>query len=203
MAFYTDIVLPRLCDLAMRNRWLMPYRKRVVSSAAGRVLEIGVGSGLNLPLYGGEAREVLALEPVPQLLAIARPRAISAVPVRFIEGSAEAIPLRDESIDTVISTWTLCTIPRPTLALAEMRRVLRPGGRFLFVEHGLAPENGVQQWQDRVTPLWQRVSGGCHLNRPIRSLIEESGFRIERLDMGYLPGLRIMNFTYEGSALQR
>jgi ubiquinone/menaquinone biosynthesis C-methylase UbiE len=203
VAFYSDVVLPRLCDLVIRNRQLVPYRKRVVGSAQGRVLEIGVGSGLNLPFYGAPVREILALEPAPRLLAMAQRSARSPVAVAFIEGSAEAIPLDDETIDTVVTTWTLCTIPRVGVALHEMRRVLKPGGRLVFVEHGLAPEESVQRWQNRLTPLWRRIAGGCHLNRPIRAMIEGSGFGLERLETGYMPGLKIMNFTYEGSARAR
>jgi SAM-dependent methyltransferase len=202
MAFYSDVVLPRLCDLAMRNRHLVPYRQRFVSSAQGRVLEIGVGSGLNLPFYGASVREILALEPARRLIAMARRRARATVPVAFIEGSAEAIPMDDETVDTVVTTWTLCTIPQAMVALREMRRVLKPSGRLVFVEHGLAPEESVQRWQDRLTPVWRRVAGGCHLNRPIRTMIEGSGFGLERLEAGYMPGLKIMNFTYEGSAPQ-
>ncbi|HEV2356791.1 MAG TPA: class I SAM-dependent methyltransferase [bacterium] len=200
MAFYSDFVLPRLCDLAMRNRQLLPYRKRVVGSARGRVLEIGAGSGLNLPFYGS-VREILALEPVPRLIAMARRATSATVPVTFIEGSAEAIPLEDGTVDTVVTTWTLCSIPDADVALHEMRRVLRPGGRLVFVEHGLATEENVRRWQDRLTPLWRRVSGGCHLNRPIRAMIEGSGFRLERLETGYLPGPKMLNFTHEGSAV--
>lgn len=201
MAFYNDVVLPRLCHLVMRNRQLVPYRRRVVGSAQGRVLEVGAGSGLNLPFYGASVLEILALEPAPQLIAIARCSAKAPAPVTFIEGSAEAIPLDDKSVDTVVTTWTLCTIPQAVVALKEMRRVLRPSGRLVFVEHGLAPEEGVRRWQHRVTPLWRRMSGGCHLNRPIRAMIEAGGFRLERLETGYMPGLKFMNFTYEGNAV--
>jgi ubiquinone/menaquinone biosynthesis C-methylase UbiE len=203
MGFYSDVVLPRLCDLAMHNRHLLPYRKRVVGSAQGRVLEIGVGSGLNLPLYGNSVREILALEPAPRLIAMARRSAGAPAPVMFIEGSAEAIPIDDESIDTVVTTWTLCTIPQAVVALGEMRRVLRSSGCLVFVEHGLAPDQSVRRWQDCLTPLWRRISGGCHLNRPIRAIIEDSGFGLERLETGYMPGLKIINFTYEGSARPR
>lgn len=199
MAFYSDVVLPRLCDLAMRNRHLVPYRRRVVGSAQGRVLEIGVGSGLNLPFYGAPVREILALEPSPRLIAMARRSASVTVPVVFIEGSAEAIPLDGQIVDTVVTTWTLCTIPHAGVALHEMRRVLKEGGRLIFVEHGLASEESVQRWQDLLTPLLRRIAGGCHLNRPIPALIEGSGFGLERLETGYMPGLKIMNFTYEGS----
>ena len=143
MAFYRDIILPRLCDLAMRNRRLLPYRQRVIGAAEGRVLEIGIGSGLNLPFYGASVREVVGLEPAPRLIAMARnPAGSSAMPVSFVEGSAEAIPLDAASFDTVVTTWTLCTIPNAVNAVTEMRRVLKPSGRLLFVEHGLAPERG-------------------------------------------------------------
>jgi ubiquinone/menaquinone biosynthesis C-methylase UbiE len=131
---------------------------------------------------------------------MAREAADSGVPVRFLEASAETIPLDDGTIDTVVTTWTLCSIPQAASALGEMRRVLRPGGRLLFAEHGLAPSASVRWWQDRLTPAWQRISGGCHLNRPISSLIEGAGFRIERIETGYIPGPKPMTFMYEGSA---
>lgn len=201
MGFYNDVVLPRLCDLAMRNKQFGPYRDRVVGAAEGRVLEVGVGSGMNLPFYRPGAQEILALEPAPKLLAMAR-RAPNAagIPISFLEASAEAIPLDNRSIDTVITTWTLCTIPDAASALAEMRRVLKPGGRLLFVEHGLAPDEGVRRWQNRITPLWRRISGGCHVNRPIKTMVETAGFRIDRIETGYIPGLKPMSFIYEGSA---
>ena len=201
MGFYNDVVLPRLCHLAMRNRRLLPYRERVISAAEGRVLEVGIGSGLNLPLYRAPVREILAIDPAPRLVAMARASLGRGLPVSFIEASAEAIPLEDRSIDTIVSTWTLCTIPQAVTALGEMRRVLRPGGRLLFVEHGLAPDEHVRWWQDLMTPAWTRISGGCHLNRPIPSIIEASGFRVDRLESGYMPGgLKPMAFIYEGSA---
>jgi ubiquinone/menaquinone biosynthesis C-methylase UbiE len=199
MGFYNDIILPRLCNLAMRNKQLVPFRERVIGAAEGRVLEIGVGSGLNLPFYRPPVREVLALEPAPRLVSMAR-SASHSMPVNFLEASAEAIPLDEHSVDTVVTTWTLCTIPQVATALAEMRRVLRRGGKLLFVEHGLAPDEGVRRWQDRLTPVWRRFSGGCHLNRPIRSMIEGAGFRIERIETGYIPGPKPMTFMYEGSA---
>ena len=123
--------------------------------------------------------------------------------IELVEGSAEAVPLEDRSVDTVVTTWTLCSIPDPRRALAEMRRVLRPGGRLLFVEHGLAPDPKVRWWQDRITPAWKRVGGGCHLNRAIAQLIEEAGFQFERLDTGYMRGPKPMTFMYEGRARLR
>jgi SAM-dependent methyltransferase len=201
MGFYNDVILPRLCDLAMRNEQLLPFRERVIGAAEGRVLEIGVGSGLNLPFYRSSVQEVLALEPSPRLVSMARAVSRQAkTPVGFLEASAEAIPLDQHSVDTIVTTWTMCSIPHAATALAEMRRVLRPGGKLLFVEHGRAPDEGVRWWQDRLTPVWKCCSGGFHLNRPISSMIEGAGFRIERIETGYIPGPRPMTFMYEGSA---
>ena len=199
MGFYNDIILPRLCSFAMRNKQFLPFRKRVIGAAKGRVLEIGVGSGMNLPFYRPPVREVLALEPAQRLVSMAR-GVTRNMPVSFLEASAEAIPLDAHCVDTVVTTWTLCSIPQGATALAEMRRVLRPGGKLLFVEHGLAPDEGVRWWQDRLTPAWRRFTGGCHLNRPIRSMIEDAGFSIEGIETGYMPGLKPMTFMYEGSA---
>jgi ubiquinone/menaquinone biosynthesis C-methylase UbiE len=201
MGFYNNVILTRLCHLVMRNRSLVPYRERVIASAEGRVLEIGIGSGLNLPFYGPHVREIVGLEPAPRLIAMARQVAERIpMPVTFMEESAAAIPLDDNAVDTVVMTWTLCTIPQADRALSEMRRVLKPNGRLLFVEHGLAPDDGVRRWQDWLTPAWKRISGGCHLNRPIQSMIESAGFRFDRLQTAYMPGPKPMSFIYEGSA---
>ena len=204
MSLYQRYVLPHVINMAMRNRDLLPYRRRVISAAAGRVLEIGIGSGLNLHLYPEHVREVVGLEPSPRLIAMARgaaPR--SRVPASFMEGSAEAIPVEDHSFDTVVTTWTLCSIPEVVVALREMRRVLKPNGQLLFVEHGRAPEEHIRKWQDRLTPTWKRIGGGCHLNRPIQQLIESSGFCMEQLETGYMKGLKPMSFMYEGRARPR
>ncbi len=204
MGFYRRVILPRLCDAAMRNRLIVPHRKRVVGEAEGRVLEIGAGSGLNFTFYSPRTTEVVALEPDPALVDMARSKAQAATtPIRFAEASAEAIPLEDRSVDTVVSTWTLCTIPHAHRALEEARRVLKPGGRLLFVEHGLAPTADVQRWQHRLTPVWRRIAGGCHLDRPIDSLIRGAGFAIDALDTGYIPGPKVMTFLYEGAASPR
>jgi len=201
MGLYADVILPQLCNLAMRNRRLVPYRERVIAAAQGRVLEIGIGSGLNLPFYGAAVGEVLGLEPAPRLIGMAQQVSRAAsIPVRFVEGSAEAIPLDDHSVDCVVTTWTLCSIPQAAGALGEMRRVLRPGGQLMFVEHGLAPDESVRRWQDRLTPAWKFITGGCHLNRPIRMLIEDAGFRCERIETGYMPGPKPLAFMYEGCA---
>ena len=199
MGFYNDRIVPHLVNLSMRNSRLVPYRERILTQAQGRVLEIGVGSGENLPLYTSRADEVLAVEPHPKLLKIASSKK-GRVPTKLIEGSAELIPLDDLSFDTVVTTWTLCTISDVAKALAEIRRVLRPGGQFLFVEHGLSADRGVRQWQNRLNPAWKKIAGGCHLNRPIADLVEAAGFRILHLEKGYMRGPKPMTFMYEGVA---
>lgn len=203
MGFYHEKILPGLCDRAMRSPEFRAYRARVVGAAEGRVLEIGAGSGLNLRYYSTQAREVIALEPEPRLTAMAAARAAKAGrEVAWLEASAEAIPLDDGSVDTVVSTWTLCTIPHASEALAQIRRVLRPGGRLLFVEHGLAPEAGVARWQRRLTPLWRRIAGGCCMDRPIETLVRQAGFTLERLDAGYARGPKVLTWFYEGAAVR-
>jgi ubiquinone/menaquinone biosynthesis C-methylase UbiE len=199
MSFYTRYVIPWMLDYTMRRDILRPFRERIVGAAEGRVLEIGLGSGLNLPLYGGSVRSVIGLEPSPELLRRAR-RNAAPVPIELIEGSAEELPFDDNSVDTVVTTWTLCSIADVGRALAEVRRVLRPGGALLFVEHGRAPEPGVARWQDRLDPVWCRLAGGCHLNRQIDALIREAGFRIDRLQTSRIPGPRTHTFLYEGHA---
>lgn len=205
MGFYDDRILPRLLDLAMRQEQLSAYRRRLVPQARGRVLEIGVGSGRNLPFYGAAATEVIGLDASAPLLEMARGALpTSARPaIELIEASAESIPFDDHRFDTVVVTWTLCSIPDVERALDEMRRVLAPGGRLLFVEHGRSPDARVERWQDRLTPLWTRIAGGCHLNRSIRQLVERAGFEVERIDTGYMKGPRPMTFMYEGSATPR
>lgn len=204
MGLYQDHVLPRLIHLSMRQRNLAAYRARIIPAAQGRVLEIGIGSGLNLPYYGTTVEQVVGLDPSPKLLAMARAAARrAAIPLDLIENSAETIPLYNRSIDTVVTTWTMCSISDVQRALGEMRRILKPEGRLLFVEHGRSPGPGVRGWQDRLTPIWRRIGGGCHLNRAISELIEGAGFRIERIETGYMRGPKPMTFMYEGSARPR
>lgn len=202
MGVYADWIVPHLCHLSMRNKRLLPYRQRVVAAAEGNVLEVGIGSGLNLPLYGAQVGRVFGLEPSPKLVAMAQRAARQvSLPTVLLEGSAEQIPLDDRSIDSIVMTWVGCSIPDAAGALRDMRRVLRPGGRLLFVEHGRSSEPGVERWQDRITPVWRRLSGGCHLNRKIDDLVRDAGFRIEQLETGYMRGPKIMTFMYEGSAM--
>jgi ubiquinone/menaquinone biosynthesis C-methylase UbiE len=201
MGMYSAWLLPRITDLVMQQKQMIPFRARIGSAAAGRVLDVGVGSGLNLAFYGDKTERVYGVDPSSELLRFAEKRARkAAIPVELLLGSSEALALEDKSIDTVVLTFTLCTIGAPAAALAEMRRVLKPRGRLLFAEHGRAPEPSVARWQDRLTPVWKRVAGGCHLNRKPDDLIWSAGFRVDTLETGYLKGPRPMGFVYSGSA---
>lgn len=188
MAFYEHKVLPHLLDWIMRNPSMTAERARFVPLAEGRVLEIGMGSGLNLPFYkAGAVEKLFGLEPNDTSRKLAARRLNDVpFPVEFLGLTAEGIPLEDRSIDTVLSTWTLCTIPDVAKALAEMRRVLKPGGRLIFVEHGKAPDAGVSTWQNRLNGTWGRAFGGCNLNRDILGLVREAGFSIEQVETGYM-----------------
>jgi ubiquinone/menaquinone biosynthesis C-methylase UbiE len=205
MRFYERHILPRLIHFGMRQRQLAPLREQLVAGARGRVLELGIGSGLNLPFYPRELDLLLGVDPSPELLRMAkRHSAWVHFPVELSEGRAEDIPLEDRAVDHVVMSWTLCSVADPPRALAEIRRVLRPGGSLLFVEHGRAPEPRVQRWQDRLTPAWRRLAGGCHLNRPIARLIEDSGLRLADLQTGHLvSGPRFATFHYRGTATAR
>jgi ubiquinone/menaquinone biosynthesis C-methylase UbiE len=202
VALYNDIILPRLVHLAMRNKKLAPYRERIVPAAHGRVLEVGIGSGLNLPYYGPGVTEIIGLEPSRPLIGMVYQRArTSGKRVSVVEGSAEAIPVETASVETVVMTWTLCSIANARAALAEIRRVMKPGADLLFVEHGRAPDTSVVRWQDRLTPVWRPLAGGCHLNRPIADLLRQAGFNVTDLRTGYMRGgLRPFSFMYEGRA---
>jgi ubiquinone/menaquinone biosynthesis C-methylase UbiE len=201
MGIYSRFVLPRLTHLSMGYAELRPYRARVAGAAKGRVLEIGVGTGLNLAFYREAVEEVIGVDPSPGMLALARRAAASSLrKVTLVEGSAESLPLDGRSIDAVVVTWSLCSIPDPVAALTEARRVLKPGGELHFVEHGLSPDPGVQTWQRRLTPLWRRCAGGCHLDRKTDDLLRTAGFRVAELSTGYASGPRPMAFMYEGTA---
>lgn len=202
MGFYNRFILPHVIELAMRQKTFAPFRERVVGAARGRVLEIGIGSGLNLASYQSSAEEVFGVDPSTELLAKASNRLnTTRIPTKLVEGSAEKLPFDDHSFDTVVMTFTLCSIPDAALAVREMRRVLRQDGALLFVEHGQAPDPSVVRWQDWLTPAWKRIGGGCHLNRKMDDLIKAGGFRIERLSTDYLKSApRPFSFIYEGSA---
>lgn len=201
MNLYEQWVLPRLLDLAMRNKEATRFRARLVPQARGAALEVGVGSGLNLPFYGAQVERLVAIDPSEELLRMARRRARgAAIPIELIAHTGEALPLADASVDTAVFTFTLCTIPDPLKALREARRVLKPSGELLFAEHGLAPEAGVQRWQRRLNPLWRRVAGGCNLDRRIDELISAAGFRLVGLEKEYAKGPRPMSYVYIGRA---
>jgi ubiquinone/menaquinone biosynthesis C-methylase UbiE len=195
VGIYAKYVLPRFIDLSMRNKETARVRGEWVPHARGDVLEIGIGSGLNLPFYSGDVHRIYGVEPSPELQKLARKRSVGkAIDVEFLSQSAEEpLPLPDQSVDTVVITWTLCSIADPPRALRQMKRVLKPSGRLIFVEHGRAPDSRVAVWQDRLTPVWKRIGGGCHLNRKIDGLLLE-------LKTIYLPGPRPMTYTYQGFA---
>jgi len=186
----------------MRNKDTTRLRAECVPQARGNVLEVGIGSGLNLPFYSSNVKRVYGVDPSLELQRMAKKR-VSAVPfeVEFVRQSAEEpFPLGDSSIDTVVITWTLCSIPNPAPALQQMKRVLKASGRLIFVEHGRTADPRVVVWQDRITPVWKRIGGGCHLNRKIDELIRAAGFQISELKTFYLPGPRPMTYTYQGLA---
>jgi ubiquinone/menaquinone biosynthesis C-methylase UbiE len=203
MNVYNRCILPYMLDRAMGLEVTIPYRERVAARARGVVLEVGIGSGANLPFYKAGVERLIGVDPSPRLLRMAGARASAAsVPVQLLTGSAEALPQRDESVDTVVLTLTLCSIPDARKALAEMLRVLKRGGELLFVEHGRSPDPGVARWQDRITPIWKHLAGGCHLNREPDTLVRDAGFRLDALDTGYAPGPRLVTYCYEGRALK-
>jgi ubiquinone/menaquinone biosynthesis C-methylase UbiE len=167
------------------------------------MLEIGFGSGLNIPYYPAGLKRVQAIDPAAAGRKLAAGRAAScAVLIEYVGSDAEALPVADASVDHVLNTWTLCTIPDAMRALAEIRRVLRPGGAFRFVEHGLAPDPGVARLQQRFTPLQRRAFGGCHLNRPIDQLVAAAGLELTRMDTYYMKGPRALGYTFEGVAIR-
>ena len=202
MGFYNRFILPRVIEFTMRQENFAPFRERTAGAAHGRVLEIGIGSGLNLSSFRPDIESVCGVDPSPGLLAKAGQRVANVrFPVRLLEASSEKLPLEDRSFDTAVMTFTLCSIPDVAAALLEIRRVLKPEGELLFAEHGRAPDPDVIRWQDRITPVWKRIGGGCHLNRKVDDLIRAAGFRIERLNAGYQKfAPRPFSFFYEGSA---
>ncbi len=202
MSIYEEYFLPHFLDLACGLKAIRKQRKRVVPQATGRVLEIGMGSGLNIPHYDAAKVEfVWGLEPSDGMRRKARKNLAKApFEVKWLDLPSEEIPLDDNSADTVLLTYTLCTIPDWRQALDQMRRVLKPHGKLIFCEHGEAPDAGVQRWQQRVNPTWKKVAGGCNLNRPIPALIEKSGFAIRQMETGYINGPKIACFNYWGAA---
>jgi ubiquinone/menaquinone biosynthesis C-methylase UbiE len=202
MSLYRDRVLPRLIDVVMDTKQTREIRARVCSSLAGDVVEIGFGTGHNLPFMPATVTRLRAVEPSARSVRLAQDRiATSAIPVEVVGLDGQSLPLDDESTDSVLCTWSLCTIPDPQAAVQEMRRVLRPGGTLHFVEHGRAPDEKVRRWQNRLNGMQRRLAGGCNLNRDIPAIIDAGGFRIADLDTYYGKGEpRPYGYTYEGRA---
>ena len=205
MGFYDKHILPRFINCACGAKPIMKQREKVVPQAHGTVLEIGIGTGLNLPYYeASRMQRLIGLDPSEESWVLAGERAAHVdFPVEFIGLPGEEIPLEDASVDTVLITFALCTIPDPVAALHGMARVLRPGGSLVFCEHGKAPDVGVNKWQNRINPFWRRLAGGCNLNRDIPAILSEGGFRITELEQSYLPGTpKFAGYNFWGRAQQ-
>ncbi len=201
MGFYSDQIVPRVIGKVMASKEFERARARVAAGLDGDVVEIGFGSGLNLPHYPPAVRRVRAVDPATLDRKLAAGRlAAASVPVEFAGLDGQRLPLADGSADHVLATWTLCTIPRPEAALAEIRRVLRTGGGFHFVEHGRHPDPRVARWQDRLTPVQRLVAGGCHLNRSIETLVRDSGLELSKLSNYEISAPRAFGYMYEGIA---
>ncbi len=200
MGFYEKHVLPKLLNMVMKSPEMTKIRAQIVPEATGNVLEVGIGSGLNLPFYQ-KGVKVTGVDPSTELQVYAREVAErTGVDVEFLGLSGEDIPAEDNYFDSAVITWTLCTIPDPHQALSEVRRVLKPGAKMIFVEHGLSPDAGVARWQARVNPVWNVIGGGCNLNRKIDEIITGAGFSFDALSRGYIPGPKLATYNYRGVA---
>jgi ubiquinone/menaquinone biosynthesis C-methylase UbiE len=198
---YQKYVLPRIIDVAMRGKDIARVRAQVVPRAKGTTLELGIGSGLNLRHYSPAVTRLYGVDPSLELQKLARQRAPEGLALEFLaQSAADPLPLADRSVDTVVVTWSLCSIPDPAAALRNARRVLRPGGELIFAEHGLAPDASVRAWQNRLNTVWGWIGGGCNLNRRIDALIRAAGFTLGELEASYLPGPRPFTYTYRGVA---
>ena len=201
VSLYSRILLPRLIDFAMLRAEITRLRAAHVPAARGVVLEVGIGSGLNFPFYAAAVTRVVGVDPSQELLTLARHRAAGApFSVELLQREATALPLPDNSMDAAVMTWSLCSIADPAATLAEIRRLLKPEGSLIFVEHGLSPDAAVQKWQNHLTPAWRRVAGGCHLNRNVEHLIRSAGFVMTELQTGYIRGPRPATYMYRGLA---
>ncbi|MCU1297867.1 MAG: methyltransferase [Acidobacteriaceae bacterium] len=201
MGLYPKYILPRLIDVGCRNKDARELRKQVLPAAKGHVVEVGIGSALNLPYYSSDVVHLYGIDASSELLQMARQKTENApFPVTLVNQTAEKIPLRSHSVDTVVMTWVLCSIAQDITALQEMKRILKPNGRLIFLEHGLAPEPKIQFWQNHLTPIWKRMGGGCCLNKKIDELISRAGFRITELHTSYMPGPKPMTYVYRGFA---
>jgi len=201
---YERYVLPKMIDVACSTGNVMKARSKIVPQAFGEVLEIGIGSGLNLQFYDTKkVSAIVGVDPAAQMQSLAHERAANIdIPVEVIAVDVQGIHAKTDQFDTIVMTFTLCSIDDPVAALQEMARVLKPNGRLLFCEHGLAPDLTVERWQHRLTPFWKPIAGGCHLDRDIPALIRAGGFAIDELSEAYLPGPRPMSYVYSGVAQQ-
>jgi ubiquinone/menaquinone biosynthesis C-methylase UbiE len=205
MSFYSQVIFPRILDLSMSSSMLTKYRQQVLADVEGEVLEIGFGTGLNLPYYPKTTHKIIAVDPNPTMKRLAQKRiAVSEIEVEFCQLGSEVLPMEDNCFDSVVSTWTLCSIPKVEQALQEIYRVLKPEGRFFFVEHGLSPDRAVQEWQHRLNPIQKRIGDGCNLNRNIEALIEGANLSFERMERGYLENTpKFLGYLYKGVARKR
>ena len=200
---YDKYVLPKLCDKCCATKPINYQRKKVVPMASGSVLEIGIGSGLNIPFYDKTIIDkIIGLDPSEELNVMAKELAIqNDIDIEFIVDGAENISLDDNSIDTILITYTLCTIPLIEESTAEMKRVLKPSGKLIFCEHGIAPDHNIIKWQNRINPIWGKLFGGCNINRDIPKIILDAGFKIETIEQMYLPSTpKIVGYNYWGIA---
>lgn len=204
MGFYSRTILPVVLDMACSCKPIGKQREKVVPQAKGIVVEIGIGSGLNLPYYDAhQVDRVIGIDPDDAIWEKAKPRVAACdFPVERMGLSGESIPLDNQIADTVLVTYSLCTIPDPVEALREMSRVLKPGGEILFTEHGKAPDPDVARWQKRIDPIWKRLAGGCHSGRDIPALFDQAGLRLARLDEMYVPGPKVLSYNYWGAAVR-
>lgn len=205
MTIYQQYVLPKMLDMACGTGQVMKARAKILPQAVGEVLEIGIGSGLNLAFYDPkQVSSIIGIDPAAQMQTLAHKRAADInIPVETLAADIYGIDAESARFDTIVMTFTLCSIDDPIPALKEMARVLKPEGRLLFCEHGLAPDISVERWQRRLTPIWKPIAGGCHLDRDIAALIKAGGFAIESMNAKYLPGPRPMSYVYSGSAKKK
>lgn len=201
MGVYEKYLLPKFINAAMQNPEMERLRGTIVPEAKGNVVEVGIGSGLNLPFYSSEVQSVAGIDPSAKLKDLAEERIADApMAIEIINESAEDMPFENDQFDTAVVTWTFCTVPSAEKVLAELRRVLRPDGRLLFVEHGLSPNANTAKWQNRLNPIWKPIGGGCNINRKIDDTIEASGFRISDLEHPIIKGPSIFTYQYMGRA---
>ena len=201
MSIWEDRVLPRIVDVALGSKAMGKLRRRACEGLSGEVLEVGFGSGRNIPYYPSGVARVRAVDPATLGRGLAARRiAASPVPIDFVGLDGQHLPVDDDAVDHVLITWSLCTIPDVDRTLSEVRRVLRPGGTLHFVEHGRAPDPAVALWQDRLTPIQRRLFGGCHLNRPLDALIQRAGLTLTTLEAGYQKGPKSFTYMFQGTA---